>query len=138
MPPAVAGTQSADRGRRRRSTSHCAAPITPPATPPAIIAAPTDSIGPTSSVAAAPPIGKPRNAAPQAGQNHRSVRGLPIVLFRIVVLYLSGVLRRRYERAIACAAETASAVCLPWLRAQATVCRIASRSGVASSLKAAA
>ena len=72
----VTGTQSAESGMRRRNTSHCAAPITPPGTAPAIKAAPTDSTGPTSGVATAPLIGKPRNAAPQAGQNHRPPLGL--------------------------------------------------------------
>jgi hypothetical protein len=122
IPPAVAGTQSADSGKRHRSTSHWAAPITAPAR--------------------APPIGMPRNAAAQAGQNHRPPRtGLATVLLRIMMLCLSGVSRTRrtrYERAIACAAGTASIGSSFWRRAQATVCRIASRSGVASSPNVAA
>jgi hypothetical protein len=71
-PPTIAST-------RRHSTSHCAAPITPPATAPAIKAAPTDSTGPSSGVATTPPIGKPRNAAPQAGQIHRPPLGLGLL-----------------------------------------------------------
>ncbi len=43
-----------------------------------------------------------------------------------------------YDRAITCVAGAALAPWSFWLRAQATVCRIASRSGVTSSLNAAA
>src|SRR6266498_1768418 len=95
MLPAVAGTQSAESGRRRRRTIHWATPIALPAIAPAIAAVPTVSIGPSSKKAAPPPIGKPRKAAPQAGQNHLSPRGLTLVLFRIMVMDPPRVLRTR-------------------------------------------
>src|SRR5689334_5180601 len=99
-------------------------------------AAPTVSIGPTSSVAAAPPIGKPRKAAPHAGQNHRpSLTGLAVILLRNMML---SPLWRGYECADAYDASTASAFWLVFPRAQVTVCRIASRSGVAWSPNSAA